>query len=223
LLVYALILGSGRVIQTLGDGLSRPEVSYRLQRVESDLKIERRGSPLLARGFVIILQKGRPQAWKCLVKIRRGGNAKVVKRLRCLDRGKAWRFMTGKGSGENPIPFPRVTALRTMLEVEATAYDPGPVDSKRGYVGTTSLGLRAHFGIVAVDPKIIPYRSRLWVEGYGVGLAGDTGGAIKGPRVDLCFDSTRQARLYGRRRTRAYLLESVGRKESAVALKRLGL
>jgi 3D (Asp-Asp-Asp) domain-containing protein len=90
--------------------------------------------------------------------------------------------------------------------MEATAYDPGPVNYTRGYVGRTSIGERARFGIVAVDPDVVPYRSMLYVEGYGVGLAADTGGDIKGRRVDLCFDSTAEALQYGRRKTTAYIL-----------------
>jgi len=43
-------------------------------------------------------------------------------------------------------------------------------------------------GIVAVDPRVINLRSEVYVPGYGVGLAGDTGGAIKGKRIDLGYD-----------------------------------
>ena len=43
-------------------------------------------------------------------------------------------------------------------------------------------------GIVAVDPNVIPLRSRIYVFGYGVGDAGDTGSAIKGRRIDLGYD-----------------------------------
>jgi 3D (Asp-Asp-Asp) domain-containing protein len=43
-------------------------------------------------------------------------------------------------------------------------------------------------GIVAVDPRVIDLRSNVYVPGYGVGIAGDTGGAIKGRRIDLGYD-----------------------------------
>jgi 3D (Asp-Asp-Asp) domain-containing protein len=43
-------------------------------------------------------------------------------------------------------------------------------------------------GIVAVDPHMIPLRSKVYVPDYGVGIAGDTGGAIKGHRIDLGYD-----------------------------------
>lgn len=225
MLAHALVLGGGRAVRAWGEAKASPEVEFRVQPVESALKVERHGSRHLAKGFLVVLDEGMSEEWKCLVKIRRssGQGPEVVKKIKRLNQGRPWRAMVGLNAEESPIPFPRVSRVVKILKAEATAYDPGPVDSRRGYVGTTSLGLRAHFGIVAVDPRVIPYRSRLYVEGYGVGLAADTGGAIKGTRVDLCFNSTRQARLWGRRRVKVYLLEALKRRDAEGALKRLGL
>lgn len=52
---------------------------------------------------------------------------------------------------------------------------------------TTASGMRVRFGIVAVDPKVIPLGTKLYVSGYGYAVAGDTGGAIKGMRIDCFF------------------------------------
>lgn len=57
----------------------------------------------------------------------------------------------------------------------------------------TAIGMRAGKGVIAVDPKVIPLRSKVYVPGYGVAVAGDTGGAIKGNIIDLGFDDTRTA------------------------------
>jgi resuscitation-promoting factor RpfB len=82
--------------------------------------------------------------------------------------------------------------------MDATGYS-----SEEPGMGTeTSLGLRAGRGIIAVDPTVIPYGTRMWVEGYGWGVAGDCGGAIRGDRIDLCFDRLGEAQSYGRRRVR---------------------
>jgi len=56
------------------------------------------------------------------------------------------------------------------------------------YYGYTALGMKMRFGIVAVDPNVIPMRTEVYVPGYGVGFAGDTGGAIYGRRIDLGYD-----------------------------------
>lgn len=71
----------------------------------------------------------------------------------------------------------------------------------------TALGYRAGFGVVAVDPRVIKLGTHLFVEGYGFAVAGDTGGAIKGNRIDLCFDSYRQAMNFGRKTVLVHILE----------------
>ncbi|MCE5328757.1 hypothetical protein LLG07_00225, partial [bacterium] len=64
--------------------------------------------------------------------------------------------------------------------------------------GITSIGLRTKRGIVAVDPKIIPLGTILYIPGYGEALAADTGGWVKGNRIDLVFDSLEECYRYGR-------------------------
>jgi 3D (Asp-Asp-Asp) domain-containing protein len=81
---------------------------------------------------------------------------------------------------------------RRMLTMIPTTYDPYNCGGDgRGF---TRTGLKARYGVVAVDPRFIPLGTRLYVEGYGYAIAADTGGAIKGNRIDLCVDSKHQAR-----------------------------
>ncbi|MGI5916139.1 MAG: ubiquitin-like domain-containing protein [Anaerolineae bacterium] len=54
--------------------------------------------------------------------------------------------------------------------------------------GITRTGIRARYGVIAVDPNVINLHQPMYVPGYGVGTALDTGGAIKGRRIDLCYD-----------------------------------
>ena len=75
----------------------------------------------------------------------------------------------------------------SKLNVWATSYDP----TCRGCNQTTSIGLKAGFGVIAVDPKIIPLRSKVYIPGYGIAIAGDTGGSIKGNKIDLGFDDVK--------------------------------
>lgn len=74
--------------------------------------------------------------------------------------------------------------------------------------GITATGLRARKGIIAVDPSVIPLGTKLYVQGYGEAQAADTGGWIKGNRVDLCFDSLQECMIYGRRNIYVYLVEN---------------
>jgi 3D (Asp-Asp-Asp) domain-containing protein/peptidoglycan hydrolase CwlO-like protein len=73
--------------------------------------------------------------------------------------------------------------------------------------GITATGLRAAHGIVAVDPRVIPLGTKLYIPGYGPALAADTGGWIKGNRIDLCFNSREQAIQWGRRTIKVYVVE----------------
>lgn len=93
------------------------------------------------------------------------------------------------------------------FDVIATAYYPGPESTGKWADGYTSIGMKATFGVVAVDPKVIPLRSRLYIDGYGFAIAADVGSAIKGNRIDLCFDSKAEALAWGRRKTKVYLLK----------------
>jgi len=93
-------------------------------------------------------------------------------------------------------------------EMTATAYYAfGKGGNDINGNGITATGLRARKGIVAVDPRIIPLGTRLYIPGYGEALAADTGGWIKNYRVDLCFETLEECYGYGRRKIRVYLIE----------------
>jgi 3D (Asp-Asp-Asp) domain-containing protein len=96
---------------------------------------------------------------------------------------------------------------RRVFQMVATAYDPGPGSCGDSADGITAVGMRAGHGVVAVDPSVIPLRSRLYVAGYGYCVAGDVGGAIKGNRIDLGFRSRGQALQYGRRPVTVWVLD----------------
>jgi uncharacterized protein YabE (DUF348 family) len=98
-------------------------------------------------------------------------------------------------------PLPKLDTSRGgdnvvgTLNVTATAYssqDPG--------VGsTTRLGKPLRKGVIAVDPSVIPFHTRIYVPGYGFGIALDTGGAIKGNKIDVAFDTRAEALRFGRK------------------------
>ncbi len=118
-------------------------------------------------------------------------------------------------------PTPRIVAVgtramiasrgafagREYLMVEATAYYPGPNNYGGGVGPRTAIGLLAQRGVVAVDPSIIRLGARLYVEGYGYAVAGDTGGAIQGLRIDLCYNTYDEAIQFGRRPVKVYILD----------------
>jgi len=96
---------------------------------------------------------------------------------------------------------------RRPLRMQATAYDPGPRSCGRHANGYTAIGVKATKGIVAVDDRVIPMGTRLYIPGYGFAVAADRGRAIKGRRIDLCFDTYAEAVRWGRRRVDVYMLD----------------
>ena len=65
--------------------------------------------------------------------------------------------------------------------------------------GRTATGAPAGWGVVAVDPSVIPLGTSMTIPGYGSGVAADTGGGVRGAMIDLWFPSTAQAAAWGRR------------------------
>ena len=88
----------------------------------------------------------------------------------------------------------------TMRASAYSAQDPGNGNF-------TCRGNPLHKGLVAVDPGVIPLGTRLYIPGYGYAVADDIGGAIKGNRVDLAFDSRSEALQFGVQYVKVYILD----------------
>jgi 3D (Asp-Asp-Asp) domain-containing protein len=90
------------------------------------------------------------------------------------------------------LPDGTATTYWRKVRVLATSYTAATSGKARTHpeFGITALGWQAGLGIVAVDPKVINLRAKIYVPGYGLATAGDTGGKIKGRRVDLGYDES---------------------------------
>jgi 3D (Asp-Asp-Asp) domain-containing protein len=93
----------------------------------------------------------------------------------------------GGGGGQPPAPPP---ASGSKVTVSSTGYC---------LKGTTATGIPVGWGVVAVDPAFIPLGTRMFVPGYGEGVAADTGSAVNGATIDLWFPTCAQAMAWGRR------------------------
>lgn len=85
------------------------------------------------------------------------------------------------------------------INVVATAYTAYCVGCSG--VTTTGLNLKANPSqkVIAVDPSVIPLGSKVYIPGYGEAIAADTGGAIKGNRIDIFIPNYTQAVNFGRK------------------------
>ncbi|OSX95300.1 hypothetical protein BTJ45_01612 [Bacillus mycoides] len=91
------------------------------------------------------------------------------------------------------------------LRVQATAYTADPLENgyKAGDQVKSAMGhnltANPNMKLIAVDPSVIPLGSKVWVEGYGVAIAGDTGGAIKGNKIDVLMPDKGTSSNWGRK------------------------
>jgi 3D (Asp-Asp-Asp) domain-containing protein len=95
---------------------------------------------------------------------------------------------------------------RTITMV-ASGYTDAP-EENYPYAGMPSyIGMPLQRGVVAVDPNVIPMGTKLYVEGYGDAIAADQGGAIKGNRIDLFFNSKSEAYNWGMRTVKVTIIK----------------
>ncbi|MCX7771534.1 MAG: 3D domain-containing protein [Clostridia bacterium] len=136
-------------------------------------------------------------------------NEKVVKNPvnKVVEYGTVLNFKNSRGE---------LVRYSKVIKMKATAYTSSYVDTGKkpgdhGF-GITYTGLKAREGVIAVDPKIIPLGTKVYIEvpgstpDYGFAIAGDIGSAIKGNLIDLYFDSSSQVHNWGRRSVNVYIL-----------------
>lgn len=114
-----------------------------------------------------------------------------------------------KGLSKNKRPYmlsKRMKVVKTMT-MRATAYYPGPEDCAPYDDGYTYLGYKAGYGVCAVDPKVIPFKTKLFIDGYGYAIACDIGSAIKKNKIDLCYDTLTESNRYGVKKVKVYMLK----------------
>ena len=128
-----------------------------------------------------------------------------VKRI--VEYGTAVVYTTSRGESFR---------YKKVLDMKATAYTASFKDTGKhpGHpqFGITYTGVRAKKGIIAVDPKVIPLGTKVYIEGvgstpdYGYAVAADIGGAIKGNKIDLYMDGQETVDRWGVKKVRVYIL-----------------
>ena len=180
---------------------------------------EIRENPDLEEGKENVLQEGENGELSIITKENYSGaeliSSEVVEELVTKE---AKNKIIERGTKKKEIPIPvvelkkekqpasvtasTVTNNSTSLNVVATGYTPGDP----GCTGITYTGTKASRGTIAVDPKVIPFGTKLYIPGYGYGVAADTGGAIKGNKIDLCYESRTEALKWGIKNITVYIV-----------------
>lgn len=166
--------------------------------------------PHLARGEVRLVREGREGILETRVLLTYEDGELVHRQVLSTEVvQEAVAEIIGEGTREaTPVLETATGTYRyvDVIDMEATAYYPGPESTDQWADGYTYTGVRAGKGVVAVDPSVIPLGTRLYIPGYGEAIAADIGGAIKGYRIDLGFETYEEAIQYGRQQVKVYIL-----------------
>ncbi|MED3662449.1 ubiquitin-like domain-containing protein [Ureibacillus sp. FSL K6-8385] len=176
---------------------------------EIDFPVETKSDSSLLKGKEKVISEGKKgKVSRTYEVIKENGKVvkKVLKDEKILEEPKAkvvavgTKVVTAQASrGKN--------ARGKEFYVIATAYTP----SCNGCSGTSATGINLrgnpNLKLIAVDPNVIPLGSKVWVEGYGYAIAGDTGGAIKGNKIDVLVQTKEEANRWGRKTVRIKVLD----------------
>ncbi|MGQ9823828.1 MAG: ubiquitin-like domain-containing protein [Desulfotomaculales bacterium] len=154
----------------------------------------------LERGFSRVVQEGKDGLEKQRWLVVYHDNQEVERSLvECSVVKKPVERVVFEGARQQVSRGGENIRFSRALEMVATAYT---------FTGhNTASGVPPRFGVVAVDPQVIPLGTQLYVEGYGYARALDVGPAITGNRIDVFLNSADEARHWGVRRVKVYILE----------------
>lgn len=180
--------------------ITRVVTKEKLEKAEIAFNFRRTTNPDMDRGISKTIRKGKAgveqQQWQVVYHDGQEVSRSMVDR-KIVTPPVEEVLVVGSGQtvsrGGNNIKFERA------MDVVATAYT---------YTGNNTASGRAPcYGVVAVDTSVIPMGSKLYIEGYGAATALDRGGAIRGNRIDVFLETTAQAKKWGVRKVRLYVLK----------------
>jgi cystine transport system substrate-binding protein len=206
----AVVLGASSVADALGDldSLDRiadqdrvvieqtRQAKHNAAAVSRELAAKERNLRALAQEAsqsTLVLEQARSQraAYLATLASRQRLNAAAIAayQQQALAVEAKARELAAVSNTQPASPIPIAPGGRS-LTVVATGYS---------IHGHTATGAPTGWGVVAVDPSVIPLGTHLSIPGYGSGVAADTGSAVQGATIDLWFSTVAQARAWGRR------------------------
>jgi uncharacterized protein YabE (DUF348 family) len=196
------VAGSDRVTPAMPESIT-DNVAIRVVRVQSLVQVERQPIP-----YELIVTPDDSLEIDHQQLTQAGADGEFRRRYRSMieDGVEVTRTLIDAWVAAQPVTnvvsYGRKVVVRTLdtpegqvrywrhIRMYATSYSKSTagVSPSASYFGITRLGLPMRRGIVAVDPTVVVLGSSIYVPGYGTGLAGDTGGGVRGKWVDLGYD-----------------------------------
>lgn len=204
-----------------GDGIELVTVSESTDIINEKIEneVEYRNDPTMPEGETRVIEEGQSGLREITSNViyRSGEEASrtvVSDNITVEPKKKIIAVGTKKTPSPTSASGGEVNGLKysKKIKMNATAYSTSP--SENGGYTVSALGTKLGHGVVAVDPSVIPLGTRLYITSvdgswtYGYARAEDTGGAIKGNKIDLCFEGTPQeVNKFGRRNCIVYILD----------------
>ncbi len=199
-------LGPNDIVSVEGKTIKVTRAEERLIQVDSEVQFttERRVDYKLDPEASVVISQGHNGLKREVIKLTLVGGKEVgretVSTHVIIEPVKQIIAYNPKSKTVTKQGLPDNVWINREMIVEATAYT---------FTGNnTATGVAPRVGLVAVDPKVIPLGTKLYIEGYGMALAADTGGAIKGMKVDVFFNTLKECLNWGRRKVKIYVLAS---------------
>jgi cystine transport system substrate-binding protein len=206
----AVVLGASSVADALGNLDSLDRIADQDRVVIEQTQHAKRSATALARGLTakeqrlqglaqeasqstLVLEQSRTQRTAYLATLARQQKVNAASIAAYQQQALAVETKAREVSAVSPSQPAAPIAIApggNSLTVVATGYS---------LPGRTATGVPTGWGVVAVDPGVIPLGTRMTIPGYGSGVAADTGSAIQGATIDLWFPTVAQARAWGRR------------------------
>jgi len=202
-----IALGFGAMVALAqSEGTSKNKTETRVTAVKIPYETVYEVSRTVGPGRLVTARKGQNGEVRRTYSVDIRNGKVVTRRLLATDRRdpiSALIYLGRAGFAPSRGNFSR----HRVLTMHASAYEPSAGRARPTF--RTATGRRAEFGVVAVDPRVIPLNSIVFVEGYGMAIAADKGSAIKGNRIDVCLPTRSAAMKFGRRAVKVHILSGL--------------
>lgn len=173
--------------------VKRVEIEKKTVTEKVKFKTIEKDDTTMAEGKTKVLKEGK------------NGKDKVTYEITYIDGKEAKKKELSRKTLEKPVN--KVVANGTQIEYNGKLYSRKLVVKAYSYTGggTTAMGTRARVGEIAVDPRVIPLGTNVYIEGVGARRAEDTGGNIKGNTIDIYMNTLSECRQWGVRYVTIYI------------------